>query len=258
MSQILGLSGIGFAIWYVISHPAMKFHGYWDPAAVVLLGIGPPSVMMLSHTLADLIVGIRLLITSIFSRHAQHQAEIINALTRASQIVRSDGLGALVPLRDRMQYDMLRDGFSLIINDFRTEEIRHNLMARINAKQSKMALAASLFENMSKLCPGMGMIGTLMGLIAMLSNMNDPTKLGSGMALALITTLYGLMLGTIIYGPWGEKIHIEAEKILEVDMMVLEGMVNIKSKKSSVHMKDIMKTYASKTGSQPTPTRGAS
>lgn len=258
MSQILGLSGIGFAIWYVISHPAMKFHGYWDPAAVVLLGIGPPSVMMLSHTLADLIVGIRLLITSIFSRHAQHQAEIINALTRASQVVRTDGLGALVPLRDRMQYDMLRDGFSLIINDFRTEEIRHNLMARINAKQSKMALAASLFENMSKLCPGMGMIGTLMGLIAMLSNMNDPSKLGSGMALALITTLYGLMLGTIIYGPWGEKIHIEAEKILEVDMMVLEGMVNIKSKKSSVHMKDIMKTYASKTGSQPTPTRGAS
>ena len=256
MSQLLGLSGIGFAIWYVIAHPATKFHGYWDPAAVVLLGFGPPSVMMLSHTLSDLIVGLKLLATSIFSRHNQHQAEIIDALTRASQIVRTDGLGALVPLRDRMQYDMLRDGFSLIINDFKPEEIRHNLMARINAKQAKMALAASLFENMSKLCPGMGMIGTLMGLIAMLSNMNDPTKLGSGMALALITTLYGLMLGTIIYGPWGEKIHIEAEKILEVDMMVMEGVINIKSKKSSVHMKDIMKTYASKHGGQ--QTRGAS
>lgn len=257
MSQLLGLSGIAFAIWYVIGHPAGKFTGYWDPAAVVLLGIGPPSVMMLSHTLGDLIVGIKLLVSSIFSRHTQHQAEIINALTHASKLVRTDGFGALVPLRDRMQYDMLRDGFSLIINDFRTEEIRHNLMAKINAKQSKMALAASLFENMSKLCPGMGMIGTLMGLIAMLSNMNDPTKIGAGMALALVTTLYGLMLGTIIYGPWGEKIHIEAEKILEVDLMVLEGMVNIKSKKSSVHMKDIMKTYASKHGTQ-APIKGAS
>jgi chemotaxis protein MotA len=257
MSQLLGLSGIAFAIWYVIAHPAMKFHGYWDPAAVILLGIGPPSVVMLSHTLTDLFVGVKLLWSSMFSRHHQHQAEIIDALTRASQIVRTDGLGALVPLRDRMQYDMLRDGFSLIINDFKPEEIRHNLMARINAKQSKMALAASLFENMSKLCPGMGMIGTLMGLIAMLSNMNDPSKLGSGMALALITTLYGLMLGTIIYGPWGEKIHIEAEKILEIDLMVLEGVINIKSKKSSVHMRDIMKTYASKTGA-PQPTRGAS
>ena len=257
MSQLMGLSGIAFAIWFALSHPAGKFHGYWDPAAVVLLGLAPPSVMMLSHTVSDLIVGIKLLISSIFSRHQQHQTEVMNALTRASQIVRTEGLGALVPLRDRMQYDMLRDGFSLIINDFRAEEIRHNLMARINAKQSKMALAASLFENMSKLCPGMGMIGTLMGLIGMLSNMNDPSKLGGGMALALITTLYGLMLGTIIYGPWGEKIHIEAEKYLEIDMMVLEGMVNIKSKKSSVHMKDIMKTYASKQSSGQ-PIKGAS
>jgi len=256
MSQLLGLLGIAFSIWYVISHPAAKFHGYWDPAAMVLLGFGPPSVMMLSHTLGDLIVGIKLLTSSIFSRHSQQQMEIINALTRASQIVKTDGLGALVPLRDQMHYDMLRDGFSLIINDFKTEEIRHNLMARINAKQTRMALAANLFENMSKLCPGMGMIGTLMGLIAMLSNMNDPTKLGSGMALALITTLYGLMLGTIIYGPWGEKIQIEAEKIHEIDLMVLEGMLNIRGKKSSIHMKDLVKTYAAK--HVPQPTRGAS
>ena len=249
MSQILGLSGIVYAIWYLIMHPAMKFHGYWDPSAAVLLGLGPPSVMMLSHTVMDLLRGFQLLASSIFSSHARHQAEIIDVLTRASQIVRTDGLGALVPLRDRLQYDLLRDGVSLIINDFKVEEIRHNLMAKINAKQSKMALAASLFENMSKLCPGMGMIGTLMGLIAMLANLNDPTKLGSGMALALITTLYGLMLGTIIYGPWGEKIHIEAEKILEVDMMVMEGIINVKGKKSSVHMRDLMKTYASKSAS---------
>jgi chemotaxis protein MotA len=257
MSQLLGLSGITFAIWYVVSHPAMKFHGYWDPSAFILLACGPPSVMMLSHTLMDLIVGFRLLFSSIFSSHARHQAEIIDALTRASQIVRTDGLGALIPLRDRMQYELLRDGVSLIINDFKPEEIRHNLMAKINAKQSKMALAASLFENMSKLCPGMGMIGTLMGLIGMLANLNDPSKLGSGMALALITTLYGLMLGTIIYGPWGEKIHIEAEKILEVDMMVMEGILNVKGKKSSVHMKDMMKTYGSKQTGQ-AQTRGAS
>jgi chemotaxis protein MotA len=256
MSQLLGVSGIAFAIWYAISHPAIKFHGYWDPAAIVLLGIGPPSVMMLSHTVSDLIMGIKLLWSSIFSQHTQHQRETIDMLTRSSQIVRTEGLGALVPLRDRMRYDLLRDGFSLIINDFKAEEIRHNLMARINAKQSRMALAASLFENMSKLCPGMGMIGTLMGLIAMLSNMNDPSKLGGGMALALITTLYGLMLGTIIYGPWGEKIHIEAEKILEIDLMVLEGVLNIRGKKSSIHMKDIVKTYASKHTTQ--PTRGAS
>lgn len=245
MSQIIGLIGIAWTTWFVMNHPHAGFTGLWDPSGAMLLGLGPPCIMMLSHTVGDLILGIKLLFQSITSGHGRHQQEIIETLTRASQIVRSEGLGALVPLRDRARYDLLKDGLSLIINDFKPEEIRHNLMARINAKQSKMALATNLFENMSKLCPGVGMIGTLLGLIHMLSQMNDPAKLGGGMAMAMITTLYGLAVGTVIYGPWGEKIHLESEKSHELDMMVVEGMLNIKGKKSSVHMKDIMKTYAS-------------
>ncbi|MCX6119938.1 MAG: MotA/TolQ/ExbB proton channel family protein [Proteobacteria bacterium] len=251
MSQLIGLSGIIFTIWYVISHPHSSFNGYWDSSAAMLLGVMPPCILMLSHSISDLFMGIRLLFQSITSQHNKNQMEIIEVLTRASQLVRSDGMGALIPIRDRCRYDLLRDGMSLIINDFKPDEIRHNLMARINAKQTRMALATNLFENMSKLCPGVGMIGTLLGLIQMLSQMNDPAKLGGGMAMAMITTLYGLSIGTIIYGPWGEKIHLEAEKNHELDMMVVEGMLNIRSKKSSVHMKDIMKTYAAKQAPQP-------
>jgi len=245
MSQLIGLTGIALTIWFVMTHPHGAFQGFWDPSAAMLLGVGPPCIMMLSHTLSDLLLGINLLFKSITSAHSRNQQEIIATLTRASQMVRSDGIGSIVPLRDGARYDLLKDGLSLIINDFKAEEIRHNLMARINAKQSRMGLATNLFENMSKLCPGVGMIGTLIGLIQMLSQMNDPAKLGGGMAMAMVTTLYGLSIGTVIYGPWGEKIHLEAEKAYELDMMVVEGMLNIKSKKSSVHMKDLMKTYAS-------------
>jgi flagellar motor component MotA len=66
------------------------------------------------------------------------------------------------------------------------------------------------------------------------------------MALAMITTLYGIMLGTFIYAPMAEKIQIEAERTLEVDLLVMEGVMNIKGKKSSVHLKDIVKTYGAK------------
>ena len=58
-----------------------------------------------------------------------------------------------------------------------------------------------------------------------------------------ITTLYGLLLGTILYAPFSEKIAIEADKILELDLLVLEGVLALKGKKSSIHLKDIMKTY---------------
>lgn len=243
MSLIIGLCGIVFSVWFVLTWPGAGFKGYFDLPSAVLLGVMPPSVMMLSHTIGDLLMGFRLLFSAMSSKQRRQQMEIIEALTQASAMVRSEGLGALMKVKERAKYELLRDGLALILNDFKTEEIRHNLTARINAKQSHMQAAANLFENMSKICPGVGMLGTLLGLIAMLAKMDDPTKINSGLALAMITTLYGLLLGTVIYGPWSEKVALEAEKGLETDMLVLEGILNIKGKKSSIHMKDIMKTY---------------
>jgi chemotaxis protein MotA len=219
------------------------FTGYLQPGGLVLLGVGVPSIMLLSHSLADFVTGVKLLLSSMFSRSRKHHEEIIDVLSAASKAVRADGITAVIPFRDRARYDLLRDGLSLVINDFKPEEIRNNLMARVNLKQGHMAMAANLFENMSKLSPGVGMIGTLMGLIGMLANMSDPNKIASNMALAMITTLYGLMLGTILYGPWGERIMLEAERNMEIDLLVVEGILNIKGRKSSIHLKDLVKSY---------------
>ncbi len=243
VSQLLGLSGIIYALWYVMSHPAKGFTGYFDDHAFVMLSIMPPSVMLLSHTLIDLFLGVKLLISASFKHQKSIQKEIVHVLTVASKAVRQEGLGVLSNVRGHVRYDFLNEGLSLVLNDFKPDEVRHNLEAKIEAKQMHMQTAANLFENMSKLCPGVGMIGTLFGLIHMLSHLDDPTKLGGGMAMAMITTLYGLILGTCIYGPWGEKILIEADKILENDRLVLEGVLQIQEKKSTLHLQNLVKTY---------------
>lgn len=258
MSALLGLAGICFALWFAVSHEGTGFHGYLDPSGMVLVGLGAPCIMLMSHNITDFFTGARLLGSSMVSRLHRHHEEVIETLTTVSKTVRSEGLGAVLPFRDKARYELLRDGLSLIINDFKPEEIRHNLMARINAKQSHMQLAANLFENMSKVSPGVGMIGTLMGLIGMLSNMADPARIGSNMALAMVTTLYGLVLGTIVYAPWAEKIALEAEKSLEIDMLVVEGVLNIKGKKSAVHLKDLMKTYGTAKGGKDDPSKAPS
>lgn len=243
MSTLFGLAGIVFSLWFAFKHEGGGFQGYFSLGGAVLLVVGPPSIMLLSHSIMDFVTGAKLLFASMLGGKKKKHEEVIETLTAASKAVRSEGMGAVIPYRDKASYDLLRDGLSLIINDFKPEEIRNNLMARINLKQSHMQLASNLFENMSKICPGVGMIGTLMGLIGMLSNMSDPAKIGSNMALAMITTLYGLGLGTILYAPWAEKIALEAERSLELDMLVVEGVLNIKGKKSSVHLKDLMKSY---------------
>ena len=83
-----------------------------------------------------------------------------------------------------------------------------------------------------------------MGLIEMMANLKDPSQIGSGMALAMITTFYGLLLGTVVYGPFSEKIALEAEKSQELDFLIMESIVALKERKSSIHMKDIVNTYA--------------
>lgn len=253
MSPLLAIAGIGYSLWFVFTHQSPGFNGYFDKPSLVLLGIMPPSIMLLSHTLKDFFTGFLTLLKSLFHAQAGVQREVINTLTRSSAMVRADGIGSLVQIRNRIKYDLLKEGVSLIINDFTADEIRHNLTNKINTKQSSMSLAANLFENMSKVSPGVGMIGTLLGLIGMMANMKDPTKIGSGMALAMITTLYGLLLGTILYAPCSEKISLEAEKSLDIDLMVLEGIISLKGKKSSIHMRDIINTYGSKSKKQETP-----
>ena len=246
MSPIIGLAGIGFSLYFVFSSPLEGFRGFYDLPSLVMLALCPPSIMLLSHTIGDFLTGIGALIKAQFGGQKRTQVEVINILTHASALVRAEGIGALLRIRDKIRYELLRDGISLIVNDFTSDEIRHNLTAKINAKQTRMQLAANLFENMAKVSPGIGMIGTLLGLVEMMANLNDPTTIGGGMALAMITTLYGLLLGTIIYGPCSEKIGLEADKNMEIDMMVLEGVLTLKGKKSSIHLKDIMKTYANK------------
>lgn len=246
MSPIIGLAGICFSIWYVCTVPSAGFSGYYDKPSLILLAIMPPCVMLLSHSLKDFFTGFGILFRALFAPQSRSQKEIIEVLTKSSALVRANGIGALVNVRGQVRNELLRDGFSLIVNDFSAEEIRHNLTNKINTKQSRMALAGHLFENMAKLSPGVGMLGTLLGLIAMMASLKDPSQIGGGMALAMITTLYGLILGTVLYGPWGERIALESERILETDLMVLEGVLSLKNKKSSVHLKDIMSTFGHK------------
>ena len=248
ISSLLAICGICGSIYFIMTSGSSGFTGYLDIPSLVFLGIMPPSIMLLSHTLSDFSLGAQTLALSLVRNHSKFQKEVIDVLTKASALVRSEGIGSLVGIRNQVKYDLLRDGISLIVNDFSPEEIRHNLTNRVNAKQSRMQLAANLFENMSKVSPGVGMIGTLIGLVQMMANMKDPSNIGGGMAIAMITTLYGLLLGTVLYAPCGEKISLEAEKSLETDLLVLEGVISLKGKKSSIHMKDIMQTYGSRGG----------
>ena len=245
---IVGLSGFSFSLWYLLTRGSDQFHGFWNPAAAVLLGVGPLSVILMSHSFVDFLSGLKTLFSIAFLNQKKEMNTIANQLSTMTSAVRQECVGVLAKYKPALRNSMLKDGVTLILSGFTAEEIRHNLTAKINTKQTQFTHASTLFESLGKLCPGMGMLGTIVGLVKMLSNMSDPSTLGPGMAVALLTTLYGLLLGTVVYSPVGEKIAIYAEKTLQLDLMILEGVLLLKEKKSQAHLRDVLNTYSSQSG----------
>ena len=141
MSSIMGIIGIFYGLYFAFTSEKSGFSGYFDLPSLVLLGLLPPSIMLLSHKISDLLTGIKLLFAAIFHDHKKKQSQIINALTKCQALVRSEGVGSLVKESKKLPDQLLQDGINLIVNNFTIEEIKHNLTAKIVANQSHMSLA---------------------------------------------------------------------------------------------------------------------
>src|SRR5690606_35272632 len=99
----------------------------------------------------------------------------------------------------------------------------------LEALMDRHAQGKKIMDTIGKYAPAFGMIGTLMGLIAMLKNMDDPSAIGPGMAVALITTLYGALIANVVVGPLGDKLAMrDAEEVLH-KTMIITGVMAIQS-----------------------------
>jgi chemotaxis protein MotA len=245
---VLGLLGFAFALWITITNPFPNRGGYLDYASLVLLTVGPLSIIFVSHNFLDFFRGIRVVFSMATLSQKKEMDQISNQLTQLSASVRNEGMGVVAKFKDQVRNPLFKDGLQLILSSFNPDEIKHNLVAKINSRQSQFGHAQNLFESLAKLCPGMGLLGTIIGLVQMLSQLDDPKKIGPALAVALLSTLYGLVFGSVIYGPIAEKIMIHADKVRELDLMVLEGVLLLKEKKSNAHLRDVLNTYGSAGG----------
>jgi chemotaxis protein MotA len=245
ISVLFGLLGF-LAVSFLIVGKDLRI--FYDRDSLILLLVGPVAVIFMSHSFIDFFSGVRTLASMAFLNHSKEMNNISNLLTQLSQAVRADGIGVLAQHKERINNPLFKDGLTLILNGFTPDEIRHNLVAKINTRQNQFNQAANLFESLGKLCPGMGLLGTIIGLMKMLKNMSDPKSLGPAMAIALLTTLYGLVFGTVLYMSVAEKVRIYAEKSLQLDTMILEGVLLLKEKKSGAHFRDVLNTYGTNAG----------
>ncbi len=138
----------------------------------------------------------------------------------------------------------LRFGIEMVVSGYSGDEVREILTNTIETTFGRNTVQVNILKAMAAAAPAFGMIGTLVGLIIMLDNMGaDPTKLGAGLAVALCTTLYGVLFARLIFGPASSKI-LQRESIVRFrNYLVAEGLALLADRKSPRYIQDKMNSY---------------
>lgn len=144
-----------------------------------------------------------------------------------STLARREGLLGLESFIGGEKDPFARKGLQLLVDGNEPDIIRSSLEVELDAKQHRDLSAAKVFEAMGGFSPTIGIIGAVMGLIHVMQNLSDPSKLGSGIATAFVATIYGVGLANLLLIPISNKLKARAQAFHAVRELVLEGIISI-------------------------------
>ncbi len=159
----------------------------------------------------------------------QDYTGLIEQLVSLAETARKDGLLALESRIGDVDDDFIKLGIQMAVDGTRPEVIEDILRTDINSLTTRHRNGKSVLDQMGRFAPAYGMIGTLMGLIMMLSNMSDPSTIGAGMAVALITTMYGAIAANVFFIPFAEKLGFLSKQELVSREIIVRGIMAIQS-----------------------------
>ncbi|MCR4402732.1 MAG: motility protein A [Firmicutes bacterium] len=197
------------------------------PSVMITIG-GTVAATLISFRLDDIKNVLR--VTKVaFTRRPTQLTEVMVQIISLAELARREGLLALDNSLDKVKDDFLRHGLQLVVDGVDATVIREVLETDLDAIEERHKMGRKLFDQMALFAPAFGMIGTLIGLIQMLRNINDPSAIGPGMAVALVTTFYGAMLAYLVFMPISGKLAVRgSEEALEKQILI-EGVLAIQS-----------------------------
>lgn len=204
------------------------FAGFLNiPSLLIVVG-GTLAALLIAFSLQDFLAGLKAFVKA-FKPNIPPFEEEVAYIVSIAQKARKDGILSLEnELPEYYSHDpFLGNAIKMVVDGADAETLEKVLEAMLENEEKKWKLEISFWDQFSALAPAYGMIGTLIGLIQMLKNLNDPSTLGPAMAVALITTLYGALMANALGGPIANKLKIYADKALLVKQLYAEGLMMI-------------------------------
>ena len=213
------------------------------PSLVITI-FGSFSALMISFpfkVLSNIPNTLRLLFTS---AHDDRQG-LIQLFSDLSRKARRDGLLALEDDLINMDDQFLVSGLQMVVDGVEPDAIKELLELKLDTTERRHASGQEVFTKWGELAPAFGMIGTLIGLIVMLSDLKDPDAIGIGMATALITTFYGSFFANLVFIPVANNLTAQTEEEMYTGQMIIEGILGIQAGSNPRVLEERLMTYLS-------------
>lgn len=243
IASLVGLvGGIGLMVFGIISNNG-SIPSYLDlPSAIITFGGSLMSVLG-SYKLKDFINGLKGILLTIQEPKVGNVNDVIKNIIDMSNVARKEGLLALEEAGSDVDDEFLKKGIMLVVDGTDPELVRGILETDLVSIEARHKKVIAVWDKWGEMGPAWGMIGTLIGLIQMLNNMEDASTIGPSMAVALITTLYGSVIANWLAAPTSSKLAVNNELEIMLKEITVEGLLSIQAGENPRVIEEKLKTF---------------
>lgn len=239
---IWSVVGTGLVIWSISSSGPLT--AFWDGPSVVITLFGSMSALFASFPFNEMKKIPKILKEVLIDADAS-RVELVQVFSELSKKARINGILSIESDVKTIENPMLARGIQMIVDGKDGEAIKNQLELEIDLIEEGYQSAPLFLNKWGDLAPAFGMIGTLIGLIVMLGELDDPSLIGTGMAVALLTTFYGSFLSNLVFLPLAANIEQLIENKMISYEIILEGVTSMQEGQNPRDIEEKLMAYLS-------------
>lgn len=229
LATIIGLvAGISVVMTVMVMDGGSPAELFAKPAPILLIVVGSIAATTISSPLSAIKLLPKLIMLA--TRQTKFQAEeAIEVLAKMADKARREGLLALEDDSKKLQDPFLQKGIMLVVDGVDPAQVREILENNIDHMRERHKRGFGMFAAAGGFAPTFGIIGTVMGLISVLKQLDDPNKLAASIASAFLATLWGLLMANLVYLPIGNKLRSKSDEEMAYRTMLMEGILSLQA-----------------------------
>ncbi len=227
LTVLVGIGAAAFGMWYMIDGTGVPFGtGFAQTDVLLFVAGGSLGCTMARNSLGEFFAMMASFIK--YLHYSQpDQLKLVNEIVELANVNRRDGPIAMQNVEVRNKF--LQKAVNLVVDGTDASIIEATLNTEIAIQREREKVNVDMLKFWADVAPSFGMVGTMIGLVGMLKNMDDLKGIGDSFAIALLTTLWGAVVAYVICKPWAEKLEGYSKTDMLINQLILEGCLLIKS-----------------------------